>query len=260
MRALITYALTVCLALPPALAADYSNFIAPSSDEYARLEFLMNLDLFRRDSKCAVSCSSVGNNRACCPKKTNCALDEVGNIGCCPDNAKCTGTAGPAAGPSTTVPFAGTSATASAAAITHAITGSSTVANSYYPFPILPTTYANAAECTTSYSSCQLESAKCTGVLEGGGMAVTVSGPGGGITQQGAIAPASAESICSSLSAEACHGLALTQCSTLGGAAKTAAAGTFVGGSANPAPTRCAAALYGVGLGVAVGLAGHVMG
>ena len=91
-------------------------------------------------------------------------------------------------------------------------------------------------------------------------MAVTVSGPGGGITQQGAIAPASAESICSSLSAQACHGLAVTQCSTLGGAAKTAAAATFVGGNVNAAPTRCAAALYGVGMGVAVGLAGQVMG
>ena len=91
-------------------------------------------------------------------------------------------------------------------------------------------------------------------------MGVTVSGPGGGITQQGAIAPASAESICSSLSAEACHGLALTQCSTLGGAAKTATAGSFVEGSANAAPTKCAAAFYGVGMGVAVGLAGHVIG
>ena len=88
-------------------------------------------------------------------------------------------------------------------------------------------------------------------------MAVTVSGPGGGITQQGAIAPASAESICSSLSAQACHGLALTQCSTLGGAAKTAAAGTFVEGSANSAPTKCVAAF--VGMGVAVGLAGQIM-
>ena len=92
-------------------------------------------------------------------------------------------------------------------------------------------------------------------------MGVTVSGPGGGITQNGgAIAPASAESICSSLSAEACHGLALAQCSTLGGATKTAAAGTFVEGSANTAPSRCAAGFYGMGMGVAVGLAGHVIG
>ena len=260
MRPFIAYALTVCLTLTPALAGQYSAFIASSTDHSSRLEGLINVDLFRRDSKCPNSCSSVGNSKACCPKKTNCALDEVGNIACCPDNADCTGTVGPAAGASTVSPVAGSSTTASAAAITHAITGSSTVANSYYPFPILPTRYANAAECTTSYSSCQLESAKCTGVLEGGGMGVTVSGPGGGITQQGAIAPASAESICSSLSAEACHGLALTQCSTLGGAAKTAAAGSFVEGSANTAPTKCAAAFYGVGMGVAVGLAGHVIG
>ena len=91
-------------------------------------------------------------------------------------------------------------------------------------------------------------------------MGVTVSSPGGGITQQEAMAPASAEFLCSSLSVEACHGLALTQCSTLGGAAKTAAAGTFVEGSANTAPTKCAAVLYGVGMGIAVGLAGNVMG
>lgn len=90
-------------------------------------------------------------------------------------------------------------------------------------------------------------------------MAVTVSGPGGGITQPGAIAPASAESICSSLSAEACHGLALTQCSTLGGAAKTAAAGTFVEGSANAVPTRHVGSFYGIGVGVAVGLVGQVL-
>ena len=91
-------------------------------------------------------------------------------------------------------------------------------------------------------------------------MAVTVSGPGGGVTQAGAIAPASAQSICSSLSAEACHGLATPQCSTLGGAAKTAAAGTFVEGSANAAPTGHVGigSLYGC-VGIAVGLAGQIM-
>ena len=92
-------------------------------------------------------------------------------------------------------------------------------------------------------------------------MAVTVSGPGGGVTQAGAIAPASAQSICSSLSAEACHGLAPTQCSTLGGAAKTAAAGTFVEGSANAAaPTGHlgVGSLYGC-VGVAIGLVGQIM-
>ena len=89
-------------------------------------------------------------------------------------------------------------------------------------------------------------------------MAVTVSGPGGGVTQEGAMPVSSAESICSSLSVEACHGLALTQCATLGGASKTGGGSFVLGGSANAAPTRCAA-LYGVGVGVAVGLAGHIV-
>lgn len=262
MRTSAAYLPAVLLVLPITLGLQYSPFFASYTDQSSRLEELINLDLFRRDSKCPNSCSSVGNSRACCPKKTNCALDDAGNIACCPNNAQCTGNVAAAAVAvaSTTVPSpaAGMLTTAGAAAITHAISGSSRVANSYYPFPYLATTYENAAECTSSYSSCQLESAKCTGVLEGGGMAVTVSGPGGGITQQGAIAPASAESICSSLSAEACHGLALTQCSTLGGALQ-ATAGTFVVGSANAAPTRCGA-VYGIGMGVAFGLGGQIIG
>ena len=91
-------------------------------------------------------------------------------------------------------------------------------------------------------------------------MAVTVSGPGGGVTQAGAMPASSAESICSSLSVEACHGLDLVQCSTLGGAAKASGpVNSFVVGSANAAQTRCAA-LYGMGIGVAVGLAGQAVG
>ncbi len=90
-------------------------------------------------------------------------------------------------------------------------------------------------------------------------MAVTINGPGGGVTQEGAMPVPSAESICSSLSVEACHGLALTQCATLGGAGGTAA-GAFVVGSANSAPTRCPMALYGMGVGVAVGVAAQVVG
>lgn len=88
---------------------------------------------------------------------------------------------------------------------------------------------------------------------------MTISGPNGGVTQQGAMPVSSAESICSSLSTEACHGLALTQCSTLGGAAKMTAGTFVVGGSANAAPTGCAAALYGIGVGMAVGMVGQAM-
>ena len=90
-------------------------------------------------------------------------------------------------------------------------------------------------------------------------MAVTISGPAGGVTQAGPMPVSSAESICSSLSVEACHGLALTQCSTLDGAKQTAA-GTFVGGGvANAAPTM-GPLMYGMGVGVALGLAGQVVG
>ena len=92
-------------------------------------------------------------------------------------------------------------------------------------------------------------------------MAVTISGPGGGVTQAGAMLPVTAESICSSLSVEACHGLSLAQCSTLGGAAKKSDGNGFVVGSANAAPTKCVGFYgMGVGVGVVVGLAGQVVG
>ncbi|KAL6718048.1 hypothetical protein ACLMJK_004133 [Lecanora helva] len=258
MRATSTLFVALFLAIPTALAIEYSPFLLPNSNPASSFNDLIHLDLFRRDSKCPNVCGM--NNKACCPKNTNCALDGAGNIACCPKNAACTGNLGEAGGAAATAaPAAGSkTAAASGAAMTHAISGSSTVQNSFYPFPYLPTTYANAAQCTSSFSSCQLESAKCTGMLEGGGMAVTISGPAGGVTQQGAMPAASAESVCSSLSAEACHGLALTQCSTLGGAKQTAA-GTFVaGGSANAAPTKCPLA-YGMGLGVAAGIAVQVV-
>lgn len=260
MRSLIIYALSTLLALPTGLAIQYSPFLTPNTDSASSFNGIINLDLFRRDSKCPTDCSAM-NSQACCPKDTNCAIDGAGNIACCPHNAECTGNLGEGGGAApTATPASGSKAnTASAAAITHAITGSSTVANSFYPYPYLPTTYANAAQCTSSFSSCQLESAKCTSMLEGGGMAVTVSGPGGGVTQEGAMPVSSAESICSSLSVEACHGLALTQCATLGGATGTAAGSFVVGGSANAAPTRCPMALYGMGLGMAVGVAAHVV-
>ena len=158
--------------------------------------------LFRRDSKCGVSCASMGSNM-CCGKKSVCALDQAGNVACCPFNAMCTGeiVAGPAATPTDTPtkPTPG-------AAISHAISGTSTISNQYYPFPVLPTPFANEAVCSTAYSVCQAESAKCTGFIEGGGYGVTIAGQDGQITQQAAMPASSAESICASLSKEACHG------------------------------------------------------
>ena len=259
MRTSTTFTLSLFLALPTILAIQYSPFLAPNTNPASSFNGVIHLDLFRRDSKCGNVCAM--NNQACCPKNTNCALDGGGNIGCCPNNAECTGKLGEAGGAAATHAPAAASKTAavSGAAITHAIGGGSTVANSFYPYPYLPTTYKDAAQCTSSFSSCQLESAKCTGMLEGGGMAVTISGPGGGVTQEGAMPVSSAESICSSLSVEACHGLALSQCSTLGGAKQTAAGSFVAGGSANVAPTRCPL-LYGMGVGMVVGMAGQIVG
>ena len=233
-------------------ADEYSPFLDPLTSP--TFEF----SLFRRSDKCATSCANMGAN-VCCGKKTACALDQAGNVACCPDNAVCTGTIAGGAAP-TKPPSAASTTAAPGAAISHAISGTSTLSNQYYPFPVLPTAYANAADCSTSFSSCQAESAKCTGFVEGGGYGVTVAGQNGQITQQAAIPAQSAESICSSLSQEACHGLQLAQCSTLGGGASSAGGSFEVGGSSNAGalPTRCRI-MYGMGIGAAVGLAGQIM-
>ena len=233
-------------------ADDYSPFLNPLT----RPTF--ELGLFRRADKCATSCADMGAN-VCCGKKAACALDQAGNVACCPNNALCTGTIAGGAAP-TKPPSAAPLTAAPGAAISHAISGTSTLSNQYYPFPVLPTTYANAADCSTSFSSCQAESAKCTGFVEGGGYGVTVAGQKGQITQQAAMPVQSAESICSSLSQEACHGLQLAQCSTLGGGASSGG-GTFEMGessNAGAAPTRCRI-MYGMGVGAAVGLAGQII-
>ena len=246
-------------------AAEYQPF-APGLPEDAIQDDFGNFGFFRRsDSKCGTSCAGMGEN-VCCGKKSVCALDQAGNVACCPINAACTGTISVLGEAAITSGGANTAAAPTAApsgAISHAIKGSSTIANSYYPYPVLPTTYANAGECSSSFSGCQAESAKCTGFIEGGGYGVTIAGGGGGVTQQGAMEPASAEAICSSLSQQACHGLQLSMCSTLGGGSSkpSAAANSFVAGddSAGAAPTRCFG-LYGVGVGMAVGIVGQMVG
>lgn len=252
----------ILLIVQSSLQADYSPFYPPFQ-EAPFGHSLFHFDVLKRaGSKCGTSCSSMGED-VCCGKKANCALDQAGNIACCPDNAVCTGTIGGSGG--ATITSGAAAATNSQAAptaaptasISHAISGTSTVANGYYPFPIIPTNFADADECSSSFSGCQAESAKCTGFVEGGGYGVTIAGAGGGVTQQGVIEPASAEAICSSLSQEACHGLQVGMCSTLGGAAQTTAAGqSFILGSSSSgaAPTPCLH-MYGLGVGVAVGIA-----
>ena len=251
-------------------AAEYEAFMAPLVDAPQAIRAMHNLP--RGNPKCAHPCATMGYSNmgppVCCPKNAVCALDQVGNVACCPDNSVCTGTIAASNGP-TGGAAAATSTTeaptgAPSASISHAISGTSMVPNSYYPYPVLPTAYTGADDCSASYTACQAESAKCTGFIEGGGYGVTVGGDDGIITQQAALGPSSAEAICSSLSQEACHGLDVSMCSTLGGAAKaTAAAGSFVVGSqtsnGGAVPTR-RAMMYGLGFGMAVGIAGQVAG
>ena len=206
------------------------------------------LSLVKRASKCGTSCSSMGEN-VCCGKKAVCALDQAGNVACCPHDAVCTGTIATGANP-TPKPLAAAAANTFTAAISHAISATETVKNEFYPFPVLPTTYANEQECSSSYSSCQAESAKCTGFIEGGMYGVTVSGQGGRITNQAAFPASSAESICSSLSQAACHGLQLSACPSITGGAPSASNGGFVTGASTNDGVSLVINHWGVGVGM----------
>jgi len=239
-------------------ATEYSPFLEPYCEDTKYNGFALNL--FGRDGNCGsgISCAAMGDKASCCMSKARCAVDGAGRVGCCPENAQCTGTIGGSAVGTAT----GTPASPNTAAQSAQITGSGgqrVVSNAYYPFPYLPTNFPNAAICTSSYSSCVQEFAKCTYSLESGDSGVTVSGAGVGITKNAAILDITAASICSSLSTEACHNLQLAGCATYGTAAAQTGGGSFVV-SANAAPTGCAG-MYGVGMGVgvALGFAGQIV-
>ena len=269
MRSPVVYIIPL-LAITSVSASDSSAFFPPNFEQLFG-------SLQRRQNDCQSgynSCSNLGESSSCCPPNTTCALDQAGHIACCPVNAVCTGTINvgssttTAAGLSTsTTTVVGGTATATtngfivpasttgAAQATGAAGGGSTVQDAAFPFLYNPTTYADAAVCSSYYSRCQTEYASCTASLGGGANGVTVSGAGVGITVQGVTATlAAALSVCSSLSSQACYGLQLSNCQTYTGTAT----GTLI--NPNAAPTKCAGALYGVGVGVAVGIAGQIFG
>ncbi|KAI9850219.1 MAG: hypothetical protein M1838_005989 [Thelocarpon superellum] len=131
-------------------------------------------------------------------------------------------------------------------------TEASSITNSYFTYPALPTTFPNAAVCSAAYADCQTDYQKCTAQLGGGGNGATITLPGGNQVQVGAtvtLGP-TATSICSSLSQSACRGLALSNCNTYG----------VNGVSGNMAMPTGVAPMYGVGVGVALGVAGNLMG
>ncbi len=177
---------------------------------------------------------------------------------CCPTGVTCTGTVGIQTATTTTGTSTGITITTPAAAVV------SVVSNSYFPFPVIPATYIDAAACLSAYSACQTNYAACTADLQGSSFGVTVVAPNGaGVT----VAPtaqnlgsADAVAVCSSLSSEACGGIQSASCAVYGTA--TTAGGTFfVGGTSNPGCRQTMGAVAKVGMvaGVGLGIAGQLV-
>ncbi|KAI9800350.1 MAG: hypothetical protein M1825_004120 [Sarcosagium campestre] len=219
----------------------------------------------RQQSVCSSDwnfCTALDAPNACCTPGTNCQRDEGGNVACCLTRAKCIGTISSAtstSGRSTSgssevgaggfliaggvAPTTAATTTTSTTGMTStAMTTGGSTANRAYSFASYPSSFSNSQVCSSVFSACSSEFNRCTLAVGGSGTnGVTVAGPGVGATVgQGG---ASASSVCSSLSSSACHGVVLQSC------AFTAAAAV---------PTDCVP-LYGVGAGIAFGLAGQML-
>ncbi|MCJ1293249.1 hypothetical protein MMC34_004803 [Xylographa carneopallida] len=235
------------------------------------------LELFRRQNACQAgynACTNLGVATACCSTNAVCTPDAANMVACCPSGASCTGTLGATgAAASTTGPLllgGGNGATTAAGAAS--TTGNSlfpatstspppsTVANPYFPFLYIPTSFPNAGVCASYYSSCAAELSSCTASL--GGEANGITGNGGVVaaTAQAAGVTAQAASICSSLYTQGCYGLNMAYCSSLTGAntAATAAAtgsGIIVNASGADVDKQFGLVkVFGLGMAVALGL------
>ena len=275
MRTFVACSLLFLVILGSA-SSEYSPFFPPYIESSLHDVEGSAGGLLKRQNSCGsgyISCANLGGTGVCCKSNAMCALDQAGHVACCPVGSACTGTINAAsvvatglsassatASSTSSRPTTTTSTTAAGAQITGA---RSTVANSYFPFVYLPTSFSNAADCSSSFSSCASAFTSCTSSLGSGANGitapgVTITGPGVGAGAQTPLPSASAASICSSLSTQACYPLQLANCPMYGTAGETApSAATFV--APNAAPTRCVA-LYGMGAGIAVGLAGQVVG
>ncbi|EXJ58954.1 hypothetical protein A1O7_06385, partial [Cladophialophora yegresii CBS 114405] len=221
------------------------------------------------------SCSGLGANNVCCPSGTTCTLDQADQVACCSVGVACTGSiegtlTGSIATSSTTGAALGstTTTTGGAISITGVGGGGSTVPNSYYPFIYAPTSFPNADQCSSAFTSCQAASTACFTSLAGAN-GVTVGGiNGGGITVQGVSGTilSAASSICSSLSSVGCSNLQqVSQCTVFGsgsGVTPTTIAGTngiIQIGNNGPRQTACPGMLYAAGAGAVIGAMGGVM-
>lgn len=235
------------------LSIDTTPFSAPGNVEVNKGAFKV-LQLLRRSGNNCPSgynnpCTKQGDSNACCPDGTHCTVDAANNIACCPAGASCTGvlTGTPTGAGSSFLFSQGATATTAAAGAGATITGS-TVPGAY-PFIYVPTTFANPETCSSYYFYCQSEYTQCTGALMGR-YGVTVGGAGGaGVTVEAVTATAQATSICSSLSAKACHGLGLGYCASV-------PTSNAYGASGNAAVPGQTASLSDLILGLSVGIAG----
>lgn len=275
MRWLDLIIMTFVVKLAMATSMERSPFLPPYYEaSFENIHDRLN-DLRKRQGTCpsgANICSNLGDAGACCTGNTNCQRDQQGHVACCPNGASCTGVintgvASTTSGPSTASSIQMTTSTSNAFIMPSSTNaganpqatpaGASTIPNAFFPFVVAPVSYSNGAACSSYYSSCQNEYNSCTASL-GGANGVTVGGPGGGTTVQGAtatLAPGQAQSVCSSLSSQACSGAQLSNCATYGSASATGP--TLI--NPNAAPTGCAGGLYGLGMGFALGIAGQVL-
>lgn len=258
------------LLLAPLTALAAPDILAPFEPAVAQLPtsennstFLEdgNLELLKRQNgnSCATNyyaCAALNAPGLCCPRTAICTADQNRAVACCPQGAVCTGALGiPAATASTTQSFVFASTTGSQnpfvqqTTVPNAGAGArSTVPNAFFPFAYIPTTYTNAAACSAAYTSCQSDAASCTTALANGAQGVTISAPNGGatITAVPSVGLQSAQSICASLSAQACFALQVEACRSFGG-------------EGNAAPTRGCGGGYLMGAGVAMGIAGGLL-
>jgi hypothetical protein len=258
---------------PPIAAFDNGTLLTEDS----------HYDLIKRDTSCQKgysNCDYMSVAGYCCPNSDFCAIDGVGHVACCPSAAVCTGTvnggfatqtqavqqtvtqviASPAVSASYVPNVASSQTVAAGGGVLIGASQTTTAANggfvvsttpvSYlpgalYPFKVIATTYTNAAACSSAWQGCQTDLAKCTSYLAGapaGG--VTISAPNySTLTPTITLAAAVASSVCSSYSQAACSGLQETACAVFG--------------AGNAAPTMGCGAIYGAGVGAAVGMAGQ---
>ena len=266
---------TALLLLPAAAlaATDFATNFSPAQLQQSPAQnndTLVDGELLRRQTdpnECASgynACININQPGLCCPNDNVCSADNAGHPACCPIGSACTGTIAPISqGSSPTATGTQTTTGVATTTITGNPTGTETpfvqgsgasatswVPNTFFPFAYLPTTYSSAAACSSAYSRCQSDAARCTAALANGqNFGVTVSAPNGGatITAVPSVGSASASSICSSLSSAACSG-----------DWDVAACSAYPAGDGSGAQRRCGD-MYKMGAGVALGVAGQML-